>query len=846
MSEQQHTPVMAQFWKIKKDFPSTLLFYRMGDFYELFYEDAKKASRLVDITLTSRGKSAGEAIPMAGVPAHAAEPYLRKLLNLGESVAICEQTGDPTATKGPVERKVVRVLTPGTVTEDGLLDEDCDTLVMAIFKDTQEFFGVAYLDINTAKFGGFIVETLPDLEREVDRLNPSEIILPKDANFTTSRKWHSKVQLLSQEDYEIARAKSILDNHISQKQFINTENSPECILRAAGAALRYCVKTNGANLKNISSFQVDNLKDNLKVDSFTRRSLEIIEPMLESSSSSLLSVIDNTKTPMGKRLLKRWLSSPKRDHETLNYRLDLVEDIIDRDLGDILEIELSRIFDLERIVTRLYLNRAKPKDLLRLRNTLTVLPSVKNLLLDSESEHLKNLSNQIMNFQELLEILDKAVAEEPPNNLEDGGVIALGFDNELDELRNKAVESNKILSAMEQAERNRTGVNNLKIGFNRVHGYYLEVSKSKAFTAPAEYRRIQTLKASERFTTEALKKHELDVLQSTRQAIAHEKKIYEEIVQSINHHSENMLQTAKVIGKIDVLSNFANRALAFDWVRPAFTSVECIDIENGRHPTIERNNQTPFVPNSLQLGKNKKILLITGPNMGGKSTYMRQTAIIILMAHIGSFVPATLARIGPIDSIYSRIGASDNITAGESTFMVEMKEAANILNHASSNSLVIIDEIGRGTSTYDGLALATSTAQHLAEINKCFCLFATHYFELTDLPIEYPTISNVRLDAIEKNDDITFLHEVREGATNKSFGIAVARKAGVPLAVIKNAREILKKLEKNGSSDLKRTTSLAFSDMEYEVISQIKRLKLGDISKEEALTLLNDLQSKLT
>ena len=846
MSEQQHTPVMAQFWKIKKDFPSTLLFYRMGDFYELFYEDAKKASRLVDITLTSRGKSAGEAIPMAGVPAHAAEPYLRKLLNLGESVAICEQTGDPTATKGPVERKVVRVLTPGTVTEDGLLDEDCDTLVMAVLKDSQEFFGVAYLDINTAKFGGFIVETLPDLEREVDRLNPSEIILPKDANFTTSRKWHSKVQLFSQENYEIARAKSILANHISQKQFINTENSPECILRAAGAALRYCVKTNGANLKNISSFQIDNLQDNLKVDSFTRRSLEIIEPMLESSSSSLLSVIDNTKTPMGKRLLRRWLSSPKRDHKTLNYRLDLVEDIIDRKVGNILEIELSRIFDLERIVTRLYLNRAKPKDLLRLRDTLTVLPSVKNLLLDSESGHLKNLSNQIMNFQELLEILDKAVSEEPPNNLEDGGIIAPGFNNELDELRNKAVESNNILSTMEHNERTRTGVNNLKIGFNRVHGYYLEVSKNKAFKAPAEYRRIQTLKASERFTTEALKKHELDVLQSTRQAIAHEKKIYEEIVQSINHHSENMLQTAKVIGKIDVLSNFANRALAFDWVRPAFTSVECIDIENGRHPTIERNNQTPFVPNSLQLGKNKKILLITGPNMGGKSTYMRQTAIIILMAHIGSFVPATLAQIGPIDSIYSRIGASDNITAGESTFMVEMKEAANILNHASSHSLVIIDEIGRGTSTYDGLALATSTARHLAEINKCFCLFATHYFELTDLPIEYPTISNVRLDAIEENEDITFLHEVREGATNKSFGIAVARKAGVPLTVIKDAREILKKLEQNGSSDLKKTTSLAFSDMEYEVISQIKRLKLGDISKEEALTLLSDLQSKLT
>tara|TARA_B100001121_G_scaffold282129_1_gene275290 strand:- start:303 stop:1658 length:1356 start_codon:yes stop_codon:yes gene_type:complete len=451
-----------------------------------------------------------------------------------------------------------------------------------------------------------------------------------------------------------------------------------------------------------------------------------------------------------------------------------------------------------------------------------------------------------MNFQELLEILDKAVSEEPPNNLEDGGIIAPGFNNELDELRNKAVESNNILSTMEHNERTRTGVNNLKIGFNRVHGYYLEVSKNKAFTAPAEYRRIQTLKASERFTTEALKKHELDVLQSTRQAIAHEKKIYEEIVQSINHHSENMLQTAKVIGKIDVLSNFANRALAFDWVRPAFTSVECIDIENGRHPTIERNNQTPFVPNSLQLGKNKKILLITGPNMGGKSTYMRQTAIIILMAHIGSFVPATLAQIGPIDSIYSRIGASDNITAGESTFMVEMKEAANILNHASSHSLVIIDEIGRGTSTYDGLALATSTARHLAEINKCFCLFATHYFELTDLPIEYPTISNVRLDAIEENEDITFLHEVREGATNKSFGIAVARKAGVPLTVIKDAREILKKLEQNGSSDLKKTTSLAFSDMEYEVISQIKRLKLGDISKEEALTLLSDLQSKLT
>ncbi len=846
MSEQQHTPVMAQFWKIKKDFPHTLLFYRMGDFYELFYEDAKKASRLVDITLTSRGKSAGETIPMAGVPAHAAEPYLRKLLNLGESVAICEQTGDPTATKGPVERKVVRVLTPGTVTEDGLLDEDYDTLVIAIFKDPIKFFGVAYLDINTAKFGGFLIETLPDLEREIDRLNPSEIILPKNANFFTSRKWHSKVQLISQKNYEISYANSIFTNHISQKKFISADSPPEPILRAAGAALSYCVKTNGGNLKNISSFEVDNLKDNLKVDSFTKKNLEIVEPMIEGSTTSLLKVIDNTKTPMGKRLLRRWLSSPKRDHKKLNYRLDLVENIIDKNIGVVLETELSRIFDLERIVTRLYLNRAKPKDLLRLRDTLAILPSVKSLLLDSGSQHLKNLSNQIKSFQELLEILNKAVSEEPSNNLEDGGVIAPGFNNELDELRNKAAKSNNVLSEMEIAERKKTGVNNLKIGFNRVHGYYLEVSRSKTFVAPSEYKRIQTLKASERFTTEKLKNHELEVLQSNRQAIAHERKIYEEVVQSINHHSENMLQTAKVIGKIDVLSNFANRALAFDWARPTFTSLECIDIENGRHPTIERNSQTPFVPNSLKLTKNKKLLLITGPNMGGKSTYMRQTAIILLMAHIGSFVPATLAQIGPIDSIYSRIGASDNITAGDSTFMVEMKETANILNHANSNSLVIIDEIGRGTSTYDGLALATSTAQHLAETNKCFCLFATHYFELTDLPIDYPSISNARLDAVEENDDITFLHEVREGATNKSFGIAVARKAGVPLTVIENAKRILKKLEKNISSDFGDANSPKFSDAEHEVISQIKRLKLGEISKEEAVALLSALQSKLS
>lgn len=846
MSEQQHTPVMKQFWEIKNKFPETLLFYRMGDFYELFYEDARKASELVDIALTSRGKSAGQPIPMAGVPAHAAEPYLRRLLKAGESVAICEQIGDPQTSKGPVERKVVRILTPGTVTEDSLLDEGSDTLVIAVYASKETDFGIASIDINASRFEGFRLNSETELERELDRLEPTEIVVCEGNADLIPNKWASKIQILARDRFSVSHTQSILDQHLKSTELpLSPIDYSDPVFVAAGAVLTYCVHTNGGELRNISVFQVCDLEKDLILDNFTRRNLELTESLSQNNTHTLLAVLDKTKTPIGKRLLRRWLSNPKKERRTLNYRLDLVEDFIATNIFSNLRSKLARLCDLERIVTRISLSRVKPRDLLKLRETLTILPEVKRLLRDSSSDRLRVLSTQIEDFSEIRTVLNAAILDDPKNSIDEGGVIAAGYDAQLDSLRNLADESNRFLANLESRERFETGYHGLKIGFNRVHGYYLECTRSKPFTPPSHYQRIQTLKAVERFTTAELKNHEMKVLKSSRDVIEFEKQVFNSTVRSMDAHSEDMMKTARLVGLIDVLANLADLAVTLNWVKPQFTSQEMLKINNGRHPTIELRSETPFVANDLELNGKRKILLITGPNMGGKSTYMRQNAIIVLMAHIGSFVPAHAATIGPIDSIFSRIGASDDITAGESTFMVEMRETANILHNAGSKSLVIIDEIGRGTSTYDGLALATSTAQHLATENKCFCLFATHYFELTNLPKEFPAISNVRLDAIERDEDITFLHEVSEGATNKSFGLAVARRAGVPDEVITTARKILKELEGGADSNHLLIDPTRRQIAEKQIISTIENLNMSALSKDEAISILTSLRKKL-
>lgn len=791
----QHTPMMQQYLRLKAEYPDMLLFYRMGDFYELFYDDAEKAARLLDITLTQRGKSAGRPIPMAGVPYHAAEGYLARLVKLGESVAICEQIGDPSAARGPVERKVVRVVTPGTVTDEALLEERRDNLLGALLQ-REGACGLATLDLTSGRFVLQQLEGDEALAGELERLRPAELLLaegydlpaglPQQPGITRRPDWH----------FDLETAERLLTRQFGTRDLagFGCGDLPLAVA-AAGCLLQYVNDTQRSALPHIRGLTVERRDEAVIIDAATRRNLELDRSLSGNDRHTLAGVLDRTVTPMGGRMLRRWLNRPLRDIDQVRQRHDAIGQLLERQAFEALRELLQGVGDIERILARVALKSARPRDLATLRDSLARLPRLQTLLATLDAPLPARLAREADTHPEVVELLQRALIENPPMLIRDGGVLAEGYDDRLDELRGISRNADQFLLDLESRERERTGIANLKVSYNRVHGYYIEISRGQAERAPEEYVRRQTLKGAERFITPELKRFEEQVLSAKERALAREKALYEELLERLQERIAPLQQCAAALAELDVLANLAQRAERLRLNPPELVEEPGIDIREGRHPVVEQVSEAPFVANDVHFDEGRRILVITGPNMGGKSTFMRQTALIVLLACAGSFVPASSARIGPVDRIFSRIGASDDLAGGRSTFMVEMEETANILHNASDRSLVLMDEIGRGTSTFDGLSLAWACGVELATRIRAFTLFATHYFELTTLPDEYPGIANVHLDAVEHGDGIVFLHAVREGPANQSYGLQVAALAGVPATVIDRARERLRELE---------------------------------------------------
>lgn len=790
-----HTPMMQQYLRLKAENPDILLFYRMGDFYELFYDDAKRASELLDISLTKRGASAGEPIPMAGVPFHAVEGYLAKLVQMGESVAICEQIGDPATSKGPVERKVVRIVTPGTVTDEALLSERVDNLIAAIYHHNGRF-GYATMDITSGRFQLSEPQTEEEMAAELQRTSPRELLFPEDfspVHLMASRQGNRRRPIW---EFELDTAKQQLNQQFGTRDLVGFGvEQAKLGLCAAGCLIQYVKDTQRTALPHIRSLTWDRQDQSVILDAATRRNLELTHNLAGGTDNTLAEVLDHCATPMGSRMLKRWIHQPMRDNAPLNQRLDAITELKETALYGELHPVLKQIGDIERILARLALRSARPRDLARLRYAMQQLPELHSVMSELKQPHLTDLRTHAEPMDELCDLLERAIKENPPVVIRDGGVIADGYSAELDEWRDLANGATEFLERLEAEERDRHGIDTLKVGYNNVHGFYIQVSRGQSHLVPPHYVRRQTLKNAERYIIEELKQHEDKVLNSKSRALALEKQLWEELFDLLLPHLEQLQQLAASVAQLDVLQNLAERAENLEYCRPTLVQEAGIHIQGGRHPVVERVMNEPFIANPIELNPQRRMLIITGPNMGGKSTYMRQTALIALMAHIGSYVPAESASIGPLDRIFTRIGASDDLASGRSTFMVEMTETANILHNATRNSLVLMDEIGRGTSTYDGLSLAWASAEWLAKEIGAMTLFATHYFELTELPNVLPHLANVHLDAVEHGDGIAFMHAVQEGAASKSYGLAVAGLAGVPKPVIKNARAKLQQLE---------------------------------------------------
>ena len=787
--------MMRQYLGIKAEHPDRLVFYRMGDFYELFYDDARRAAKLLDITLTQRGKSGGEPIPMAGVPYHAAESYLAKLVRLGQSVAICEQIGDPASSKGPVERRVVRIVTPGTVSDEALLDERRDNLLAALLQH-DGVFGLAWLDLSG---GRFLVQQLDNAEAlagELERLRPAELLLPEDQPMPPPPAREGGVTRRPPWHFDHDSAQRSLNRQFGTRDLsgFGCTDLPLAI-GAAGALLQYLADTQRSALPHIGRLKVESHDQGIIIDAATRRNLEIAEAASGRREHSLAGLLDTTATAMGGRLLRRWISRPLRDQQAVRGRHAAIASLLDSHRVETLQETLRGIGDIERILARVALKSARPRDLAVLRDSLALLPDVRSVVLDLDDPALRTLGAALDGQQSTCELLTRAVIENPPVVLRDGGVLAAGFDPELDELRALSQNADKFLVDLERRERARTGVDTLKVSYNRVHGYYIEIGRSKSDRVPDDYIRRQTLKGAERFITPELKAFEDKVLSARERSLQREKALYEELLEHLLEPLPELQRIAGAVAELDVLGCFGERAQRLDLSRPTFREEPGLEVVGGRHPVVEQVSETAFVANDLAMDERRNILIITGPNMGGKSTFMRQSALIVLMAYAGCFVPANRAELGPFDRIFSRIGASDDLAGGRSTFMVEMQETANILHNASPRSLVLMDEIGRGTSTFDGLSLAWACAVELATRIRAFTLFATHYFELTTLPGEYPGIVNVHLDAVEHGDGIVFLHALREGPANQSYGLQVAALAGVPEKVIALARGRLRELE---------------------------------------------------
>ncbi len=836
--------MMQQYLRIKAEYPDMLLFYRMGDFFELFFEDARKAAKLLDLTLTSRNKNSADEIPMAGVPVHATETYLAKLLKLGESVAICDQVSDPATSKGLVERKVTRVITPGTVIEDELLNKNKENYLLAI-NITQSSHGLAYLDLSS---GNFILQTcnsVLELHDEIERIQPAEIIVAEDALIHFDNKYASRTVPTWHFEYESSY--SALCKQFGTKDLTGygCDDCPPAI-SAAGAVLQYVKDTQKTQLPHINGLRVCSRDEFLNIDSITRKNLEIEISSQGDSKHSLINVLNKTACTMGSRCLRSWLNQPIRNINTLLQRHAAISECIQLNNYDETHELLNNVKDIERIRSRIALQTAQPRDLDALRATMQCIPNIQKHLSIFENELIIESKQQLLGYEELASKLEEALEHDLPALIRDGGVIKAGYDEELDELRNISTNANQFLIDLEQQEKSNTSIANLKVSYNRIHGYYIEIPRSQAHQAPEHYTRRQTLKNTERYITPELKKFEDNVLSAKERALKREKYLYEQLLADLLNDLAFIQNCAHALAQIDTLATLAERAVTLNYVQPNFTEDNVLNIKQGRHPVIEQAQSEPFTANDAELNEQRKLLLITGPNMGGKSTYMRQIALITWMAYSGCFVPANAFTVGPIDAIYTRIGASDDLSSGRSTFMVEMTEAANILNNASNQSLVLMDEIGRGTSTYDGLSLAWSCADHLSTVNQSYCLFATHYFELTQLPEHFSTIHNVHIDAIEHNEKIIFLHAVKEGPANQSYGLQVAQLAGIPKTVIAAAKLKLKQLESQATEANLQETQLGL-DLEEEIIHPsvefLENIDPDELSPKEALEVLYKLKS---
>ena len=845
--------MMQQYLRIKAEHKDRLLFYRMGDFYELFFDDAKRAARLLDITLTARGKSAGEPIPMAGIPYHAADNYLARLVRAGQSVAICEQIGDPATSKGPVERQVVRIITPGTLTEESLLDERQENLLCCVHR-LQDRWGIARVEVSSGRFICSEVDDDSRLQTEIARINPAELLHAEDQSPPLEGRFLERAhpQPLWYFDLDSCTRSLRAQYQTLDLKGFGLADHP-AMIAAAGCLLQYVQETLRARAPHLQPVRIERLEEQLLIDSASRRNLELTETLSGDGNEAhtLFAVINRCAGAMGARELKRWLLQPLRDHERIRARHRAIGVLLENGRAEDLSIGLRSIADIERINSRIALKSARPRDLTALRNSLRALPDLHDGLAGCDGL-LGELRASIAPLPQTLDLLERAIIDEPPVLIRDGGVIAPGYDEALDELRALSQNADQFLLDLETREQQRTGIAALKVAYNRVHGYYIEIGKTHADKVPDDYTRRQTLKAVERYITPELKRFEDQVLSARERALAREKQLYDALLERLAADGAALQTTASALARLDCLTSLALTAEACRWNAPRMVDTPCLDIRGGRHPVIEQVQEEPFIANDVRFDERTRMLLITGPNMGGKSTYMRQTALIVILACIGSFVPADSAEIGPIDQVFTRIGASDDLSSGRSTFMVEMTEAANILNNATADSLVLMDEIGRGTSTFDGLALAWACARELAENSRAMTLFATHYFELTRLADDIDSLHNCHLDAVEHGERIVFLHRVKPGPASQSYGLQVARLAGIPEAVIRRARRKLEELEQQALDAAPQldlfappTAETATAPPPHPAIEALETLDVDGLSPRQALETLYRLKDSL-
>ena len=855
---QNATPMMRQYLEIKAQYPNTLVLYRLGDFYELFYEDAKKVAKLLDLTLTRRGSNNGDPIPMAGVPFHAVDNYIARLIKMGESCVICEQQGTPGAQKTMI-RKVSKIITPGTVTEEGIAPDRQDVFTACIYKG-KHYYGLAYISLGSGLFKTTICPTKTELKLYIEKISPIEIVYEENfKEIDLFEEIHSR-KALAPWNFKFETGYKLLCSQFGTNSLFgfDIENLEDGIC-AAGALLAYVKNTQNVPLEHIKSISRDDNSEFVLLDHCAQRNLEILSNLKGEKQGSLLSVLDNALTPMGQRLTRRMLVEPLRNNDLINQRLDIVEALCNSD-NEILSQSLERIGDIERIVARIGLSSSKPKDLAVLRDSLKLVPDLKNFLLKSGQKALISLNEKVDPLFDVVALLTSAIKDFPSTFLRDGDVIAQGYNEELDSLRELMSGSQELLLKIEQEEREKTGITTLKVNFNSVHGFYIEVSKAQSEKVPDYYIRRQTLKNNERYITPALKELEQKAVSAKERSLELEDELFHAVEHELQQKLPELTRLSQVLSLIDVLNGFAVVSKSGNYVRPQLSNEHIIKIVDGRHPVIEKITDKPFVSNSIEL-KDKHMLVITGPNMGGKSTYMRQTALITIMARIGCFVPANEAHIGNIDRIFTRIGASDDLSSGRSTFMVEMEEASSIINNATVNSLVLMDEIGRGTSTYEGSALALSIAQYLCSKVNCFTLFSTHYPEIASLADTYSNVKNICFKATEFDGSIVFLYKANEGSQNYSYAIEVGKLAGLPSEIISYAKKTIENKEqgkalKNQNSKI-NTDSASSSDSpcvtvkekivykEPEVLEDLRKIDLNTLTPIAALNLLFELKNKI-